>query len=238
MEVANVLERLVDLKFEERLAEVQRFIRDSPRFEGEPPDGGSPEPGTPPAGPARFEAPPDGGPPPEPGVPLPPEPGPIPPSPVPNRLSHQRGPDPRAWVTTRGSCNWSISIKAPTSLDVIDAHITRRLKRNEGTRRWDVGSRVASVMELYCRYTNVLGVAGRSQPVSPRPVQARAFHAFEDLTEPASILTGESRRSFTTTSLPTSQRGLEQEIRLRLPEGDHRSHDSSIRHWIVRNPAY
>ena len=66
MEVANVLERLVDLKFEERLAEVQRFIRDSPRFEGEPPDGGSPEPGTPPAGPARFEAPPDGGPPPEP----------------------------------------------------------------------------------------------------------------------------------------------------------------------------
>ena len=27
MEVANVLERLVDLKFEERLAEVQRFIR-------------------------------------------------------------------------------------------------------------------------------------------------------------------------------------------------------------------
>lgn len=127
MEVANVLERLVDLKFEERLAEVQRFIRDSPRFEGEPPDGGSPEPGTPPAGPARFEAPPDGGPPPEPGVPLPPEPGPIPPEPGPEPPVPPTGPDPARLGDNPWILYWFISIKAPMLLDVIDAHITRRL---------------------------------------------------------------------------------------------------------------
>ena len=129
IEVANVLQRLADLKFEERLAEIQRFIRDFPRFEGEPPDGGPPEPGTPPAGPARFsarEAPPDGGPPPEPGVPLPPEPGPtvppVPPPPVPptGPASAHLGDNP--WILY-----WFISIKAPMLLDVIDAHITRRL---------------------------------------------------------------------------------------------------------------
>ena len=32
IEVANVLQRLADLKFEERLAEIQRFIRDFPRL--------------------------------------------------------------------------------------------------------------------------------------------------------------------------------------------------------------
>src|SRR5262245_9713193 len=135
MELANVLQSLADLKFEERLAEIRRFIRDIARFEGEPPDGGPPEPGTPPAGPARFvarEAPPDGGPPPEPGVPLPPEPpGPVPPEPPgpvpPPQPVPPTGPYPARMGENPWILYWFISIKAPMLLDVIDAHITRRL---------------------------------------------------------------------------------------------------------------
>src|ERR1051326_9044028 len=72
-EFAGLLRSLVDLKVRDRLNEIRKFIQ-SHRFD-EPPDGGPPEPGTPPpAGPARFE-PPDGGPP-EPGVPPDPPAGP------------------------------------------------------------------------------------------------------------------------------------------------------------------
>ena len=67
-ELATVLRAMADLKFNERLGELTRFVRDRVRL-AEPPDGGPPEPGTPPAGPARISAtPPDAGPP-EPGAP-------------------------------------------------------------------------------------------------------------------------------------------------------------------------
>jgi hypothetical protein len=205
-QVAAVLQGLVDLKFNERLGEIQRYISNVQRlrnevpdggppepgtpgagpsrrffreesgiFRDEPPDGGPPEPGTPPAGPERFlrneirdefrkvsgifrDEPPDGGPPepgtppagperaflrdappdggtPEPGVPPagpdppgppdggPPEPG-VPPGPPPGPL-----PGPIAAVLGENPwiLYWFISIKAPVLLDVIDAHITRRI---------------------------------------------------------------------------------------------------------------
>jgi hypothetical protein len=139
---------LVDVKFRERLAELQRFIRDLQA--GEPPDGGPPEPGTPPAGPeagfvAAFVAdePPDGGPP-EPGTPPagpeagfvaafvadeppdggPPEPGTPPVGPEAGFLADN------PWILY-----WFISLRAPMLLDVIDAHLTRRLEElSAGTR--------------------------------------------------------------------------------------------------------
>lgn len=94
-ELATVLRGLTEVKFNERIAELQRFIREHPAIRPAPPDGGTPEPGVPPppppAGPAIFVQP-DGGPP-EPGVPPgppdggppdggPPEPG-VPPGPEP-----------------------------------------------------------------------------------------------------------------------------------------------------------
>jgi hypothetical protein len=67
-ELATVLRAMADLKFNERLGEITRFVRDRTRL-ATPPDAGPPEPGTPPAGPARIGAvPPDAGPP-EPGAP-------------------------------------------------------------------------------------------------------------------------------------------------------------------------
>lgn len=124
-EAAAVLKSLVDLKFNERIGEIQRFIRDFPHAV-EPPDGGPPEPGTPPVGPAAF-TPPDGGPP-EPGTPPagpqgmeppdggPPEPG-VPPT----------GPDAGFMRENPWILYWFISIKASLLLDVVDAHMTRRL---------------------------------------------------------------------------------------------------------------
>jgi len=142
-ELASVLRGLADLKFNERLKEIQQFLGARGRL-AEPPDGGTPEPGVPPAGPAahRFAVavppppppPPDGGTP-EPGVPLPagpashrfaaaeppdggtPEPG-VPPPAGPEAGFLRENP----WILY-----WFISIKAPMLLDVIDAHITRRL---------------------------------------------------------------------------------------------------------------
>jgi hypothetical protein len=122
-ELATALRGLVDVKFNERLAEIKRFLRDHDRLE--PPDGGPPEPGTPPAGPSRFaDEPPDGGTP-EPGVPPPPEPpGPEPPP----------GPDAglrdNPWILY-----WFVSIRTPLLLDVIDAHVTRRLNELRGSPR-------------------------------------------------------------------------------------------------------
>jgi hypothetical protein len=108
-EAAATLRALVDVKFQERLAEFRRFIRGLQA--AEPPDGGPPEPGTPPAGPrAGFVTaePPDGG---------PPEPGTPPAGPRAGFLADN------PWILY-----WFISLRAPMLLDVIDAHLTRRLE--------------------------------------------------------------------------------------------------------------
>jgi hypothetical protein len=102
-EVAQVLRDALDARFEEHKAEILRWIG---RL-NEPPDGGPPEPGTPPVGPSVFE-PPDGGPP-EPGTP-----------PV--------GPDVSFLGDNPWILYWFISLKAPMLLDVLDAHLTRRLE--------------------------------------------------------------------------------------------------------------
>jgi hypothetical protein len=131
-EAMAAIRDLVDIKFQERLAELQRFIGE---LRAEPPDAGPPEPGTPPAGPsvAFFpDEPPDGGPP-EPGVPPvgpsaaffpdeppdggPPEPG-VPPV----------GPDAGFLRENPWILYWFISLRGPLLLDVIDAHLTRRLE--------------------------------------------------------------------------------------------------------------
>jgi hypothetical protein len=122
-DVAQILRDATDAKFEERKAEILRWIRGGTVLE---PDGGPPEPGTPPVGPSALEAP-DGGPP-EPGVPPvgptvleppdggPPEPGVPPVGPDAGFLSEN------PWILY-----WFVSLKAPALLDVIDAHLTRRL---------------------------------------------------------------------------------------------------------------
>ena len=176
--LAALLQNLVDLKFNERLGEMQRFVRNFPRFGAEPPDGGPPEPGTPPAGPERFARagsilaaePPDGGPP-EPGTPPagparfgrparllseePPDGGPEPGAPPagparfgrPTRFLAEEPPDggtPEPGVPPTGPDSgfmrenpwilyWFLSIKAPALLDVIDAHMTRRLNDLKAT---------------------------------------------------------------------------------------------------------
>jgi hypothetical protein len=133
--LATVLRDLVDLKFRERLNEIQRYIRDLPPFATEAPDAGPPEPGSPPAGPRSFSSSeaPDAGPP-EPGTPPagpsrfsgseppdagPPEPG-TPPA-GPSGLPGSFGENP--WILY-----WFVSIKAPMLLEVIDLHLTRRLQ--------------------------------------------------------------------------------------------------------------
>jgi hypothetical protein len=103
-DVERVVRELVDVRFNERLGEISDFLRN--RAVLEPPDGGPPEPGTPPTGPSSvFEAP-DGGPP-EPGTP-------------------PTGPD-VGLVENPWILYWFVSVKAPMLLDVMDAHLTRRL---------------------------------------------------------------------------------------------------------------
>ena len=125
-ELGTILRSLADLKFNERLDEMRRFIRNNPHFIHEAPDGGPPEPGTPPAGPSMF-SPPDAGPP-EPGTPPagpaalePPDGGPPEPGTPPT------GPDAGFLQENPWILYWFISIKAPFLLDVIDVHMTRRL---------------------------------------------------------------------------------------------------------------
>jgi hypothetical protein len=112
-EFRSVIKQLTDLKFKERLIEIRKFIIDHNGFTNEPPDGGPPEPGTPPAGPSSFfdNEPPDGGPP-EPGVP----PDPNPPGPDSGILRDN------PWILY-----WFVSINTPLILDMIDAHFTRRM---------------------------------------------------------------------------------------------------------------
>lgn len=133
-ELAAVLQGLVDAKFNQRIAELRRFVREYPNFAG--PDGGTPEPGVPPVGPAGFVfEPPDGGPP-EPGVPPvgpagfvfeppdggPPEPGtPEPPDPGPSGHGAGLLRD-NPWILL-----WFVSLQAPMIIDMIDAHFTRRM---------------------------------------------------------------------------------------------------------------
>ena len=134
-ELGTILRSLADLKFNERLDEMRRFIRNNPHFIHEAPDGGPPEPGTPPAGPSMF-SPPDAGPP-EPGTPPagpaalePPDGGPPEPGTPPT------GPDAGFLQENPWILYWFISIKAPFLLDVIDVHMTRRLN--------DLGTKIAA----------------------------------------------------------------------------------------------
>jgi hypothetical protein len=124
-DVAEILRAGMDARFEERKAEILAWIRGTLL----PPDGGPPEPGTPPVGPLVMVGPepPDGGPP-EPGTPPvgpsapeppdggPPEPG-VPPV----------GPDPQVLGDNPWILYWLVSVKAPALLDMLDAHLTRRL---------------------------------------------------------------------------------------------------------------
>ena len=106
-ELASVIRGMVDLKFNARLKEIRQIIGGLM----ETPDGGPPEPGTPPAGPASFDEPPDGGPP-EPGTP-------------------PAGPDGSGFGSFAENpwiLYWFISLKTPMLLDVIDLHISRRLE--------------------------------------------------------------------------------------------------------------
>lgn len=145
-EVASLLQGMVDVQFNARLAEIRDLLR---RRVAEPPDGGTPEPGVPPVGPAQVHTPsittasepgsppvgpaggrgglifsdepepPDGGPP-EPGVPPDPPAGPDPGGPDAGRFGSVVD---NPWILY-----WFVSLKTPILLDVIDLHITRRLE--------------------------------------------------------------------------------------------------------------
>jgi hypothetical protein len=154
--LGQVMRDLVDLKFDQRLDQIRAFIRD---YRAEPPDGGTPEPGVPPpAGPAIVFSPPDGGTP-EPGVPPPagpavvfappdggtPEPGVPPAGPSPTPVPPDGGP-PEPGVPPTGPeaalfgenpwiLYWFVSLKAPQLLDVIDAHLSRRMSELGAGRR-------------------------------------------------------------------------------------------------------
>ena len=92
-------------------------------------------------------------------------------------------------------------------------------------------------MELYCRYTNVLGEqANRNLYLL---ALSKREHFTRSRTSP-SLLYPDWRKStviYDNQFADVAAR-LEQEIRLRLPEVITGLKDSSIRHWIVRNPAY
>lgn len=129
-EFRTVLEQLTELKFRQRLQDIRRFIIENGGIVNEPPDGGPPEPGTPPAGPISVfgpdggspepgtPEPPDGGVP-EPGVPNPPDPGPT-------------GPDTGILRNNPWILYWFVSLNTPFILDMIDAHFTRRLNDLKG----------------------------------------------------------------------------------------------------------
>jgi hypothetical protein len=120
-DLAPVVRDLLDARFAERLDAIRKWIDRV----AEPPDGGVPEPGVPPVGPSAVLLP-DGGTP-EPGVPPvgpsqeppdggPPEPGVPPVGPAAVSL----GDNP--WILY-----WFVSLKLPLLVDVMDAHIERRL---------------------------------------------------------------------------------------------------------------
>jgi hypothetical protein len=113
-EAAATLRALVEAKFQERLAELRPFIRGLREVE------------------SLADAPPDGGPPPEPGIPpdpIPPDPippDPIPPDPIPP--GPLPGPEAGFLADNPWILYWFISLRAPMLLDIIDAHLTRKLE--------------------------------------------------------------------------------------------------------------
>jgi len=144
-DVSQLVRGLAEIRFEARLAEIRDILdrvrapdggppepgSPEPSPAPDPPDGGPPEPGVPPAGPDSVFAPPDGGTP-EPGVPPvgpagpavaalpdggPPEPG-VPPVGPDSAFDPADNP----WILY-----WFVSLKAPLLLDVVDAHLVRRL---------------------------------------------------------------------------------------------------------------
>ena len=132
--LGQVMRDLVDLKFDQRLDQIRAFIRD---YRAEPPDGGPPEPGVPPpAGPAVVFAPPDGGTP-EPGVPpAGPSPTPVPPDGGPPEPGvPPTGPEAALFGENPWILYWFVSLKAPQLLDVIDAHLSRRMSELGAGRR-------------------------------------------------------------------------------------------------------
>ena len=124
-DLAPALRELMDTRFAERLEDLRRWVAAAP------PDGGTPEPGVPPVGPDPGPVPPDGGPP-EPGVPPvgpvgpallePPDGGPPEPG-VPPVGPQASLPGENPWILY-----WFVSLKAPLLLDVIGAHLERRLE--------------------------------------------------------------------------------------------------------------
>ena len=116
-DVVDLVREMIDIRFRERLGEIRDVLGRAvvepgggPSEPGtpDPPDGGPPEPGTPPVGPTGVFEPPDGG---------PPEPGTPPAGPIGiDDLTEN------PWILY-----WFVSVKAPLLLDVMDAHLTRRL---------------------------------------------------------------------------------------------------------------
>ena len=153
-EVASLLLGMVDVQFNARLGEIRDLIRR--RFDDSPPDGGTPEPGVPPVGPAGagsiFTASEPGSPPvgpagargsiftaSEPGSPPvgpagahvpvfePPDAGPPEPGVPPDPPPPPGGPDAGRFANNPWILYWFISLKTPMLLNVIDLHISRRL---------------------------------------------------------------------------------------------------------------
>ena len=155
-QVASLLQDMVDVQFNARLGEIRDLIREG--LVAAPPDGGTPEPGVPPAppvGPATMRPPSistasePGSPPvgpagarggavlrdidggvsePEPPDGGPPEPGVPEPPPGPEPPG---GPDAGgfgSFIDNPFILYWFISLKTPMLLDVIDLHISRRLE--------------------------------------------------------------------------------------------------------------
>jgi hypothetical protein len=126
-DLAPVIRELMDTRFAERVEAIRQWIDRVAE-----PDGGPPEPGTPPVGPSAVFSPPDGGTP-EPGVPpVGPSPGPVPPDGGPPEpgvppVGPPVGPDAILLGENPWILYWFVSLKMPLLVDMLDAHIERRL---------------------------------------------------------------------------------------------------------------
>jgi hypothetical protein len=126
-DLAPVIRDLMDTRFAERVEAIRQWIDRVAE-----PDGGPPEPGTPPVGPSAVFSPPDGGTP-EPGVPpVGPDPGPAPPDGGPPEpgvppVGPPVGPDAILLGENPWILYWFVSLKMPLLVDMLDAHLERRL---------------------------------------------------------------------------------------------------------------